>query len=218
MNLGKALRFSAILPPRFRVLRVLGNRRNEETLLLAIAREVLELLGPRCREDSIAGTGPIVQVLRGDESAEVVAIPGEIREMLLNLCVNACDSMSDAGELVAEVSIDEPEGVAILRIIDSGSGIPEHAKARLFEPFFTTKGKDGTGLGLAIVRRIVLKLGGAIEVESADSGGTCFCVRLPLAPSRRLGGGGGDVPQPRQQARLLAAKKGAQGTPDSRRS
>jgi len=68
--------------------------------------------------------------------------------------------------------------VAVIRISDTGPGIPDEIKDKIFEPFFTTKEK-GSGLGLSIVARIIEQHGGTIEAESGDGKGACFVIKLP---------------------------------------
>jgi two-component system NtrC family sensor kinase len=68
----------------------------------------------------------------------------------------------------------------VVRISDTGHGIPQDVKQRIFEPFFSTKKDKGTGLGLSISYRIVQDHGGRIEVESEEGKGTTFIIRLPI--------------------------------------
>jgi two-component system NtrC family sensor kinase len=104
----------------------------------------------------------------------------ELRQVFLNLMKNALDAMKDRGGTLTLVTRPEPDGVRI-EITDTGQGIPAAAMEHIFEPFFTTKpASDGTGLGLPISRWIVEKLGGRIEVESREGGGTSFHVTLPV--------------------------------------
>jgi CheY-like chemotaxis protein len=123
----------------------------------------------------------------------VHADPGQITQVLMNLCLNACDAMTDGGDLtleLANVTLDHEQVRATLdarpgefvRLIvrDTGHGIPEDILPRVFDPFFTTKetGK-GTGLGLAMVFGIIKQHQGWIECESQLGEGTTFTVYLP---------------------------------------
>jgi signal transduction histidine kinase len=87
-----------------------------------------------------------------------------------------------------------------IAVHDTGRGISNAIISRIFEPFFTTKGKDGTGLGLAVVQSIVVRLGGAVSVESQEGKGSCFTVRLPLA--RRGGDGKYQAPSQEREGAL----------------
>jgi PAS domain S-box-containing protein len=123
--------------------------------------------------------------------------PGQIEQVVLNLCINARDAMPAGGELViATDAVHLDAGFAALRpgsftgpaallsVRDTGTGIDEATRARLFEPFFTTKEEGrGTGLGLSVVYGIVKQHGGYIDVESEPGRGTRFAIWLPAAPS-----------------------------------
>jgi signal transduction histidine kinase len=127
--------------------------------------------------------------------AEVVKDYGEVPmvdanesrlgQVLLNLLVNAAQAIpeghADRNEIRVTTRTAE-DGSAIVEVADTGSGIPKADLERIFDPFFTTKPVGvGTGIGLAICRRIVIELGGQIEVESAVGKGTVFRLILPRA-------------------------------------
>jgi signal transduction histidine kinase len=113
---------------------------------------------------------------------------GELIDVVLNLVVNAVQAREEGrpNRVVVELGQDGPH--AVLRISDTGKGIPASHLKRLFEPFFTTKGPgEGTGLGLNLARKIVLAHGGSIDVSSEVGVGTTFTVRLPAVdPEARL--------------------------------
>lgn len=103
--------------------------------------------------------------------------PAQIQQVLLNLLLNAIQALDGAGEVRVELA-SEP-GFAVVRVRDTGRGIPPQAIENIFRPFFTTKG-GGTGLGLSLAKRIVEGHGGMIEVASTPGQGTEFTIRLPL--------------------------------------
>lgn len=123
------------------------------------------------------------------ELAEQAGLPpvrasrDEIKQILLNLVKNAVESLGDTGQIAVTtsgpVSRDE-RAFAVLRVGDSGPGLPEAVRAALFTPVKSGKGDGHAGLGLAIVGELVDRLGGLIEVGSGDSG-TVFELFLPLA-------------------------------------
>jgi len=105
----------------------------------------------------------------------------QLRQVFLNLILNAIDASSKGGNIqVLVVPADEPGYVAV-KVIDAGSGIPEHILPSIFDPFFTTKARGkGTGLGLSVSQGIVGKHGGRILVSSQQGHGTTFTVVLPV--------------------------------------
>ena|GEM_PF-2391858 len=99
----------------------------------------------------------------------VVADESMLREALINLIKNACETVDDGGSVAIRTSV-EAEGVAVA-VSDDGAGIDPEIKEKLFEPYATTK-PNGTGLGLAIVKKIVISSGGRITFETGSKGTT----------------------------------------------
>jgi signal transduction histidine kinase len=103
----------------------------------------------------------------------------QLQQVVLNLLTNAVDAMPLGGSL--RVSTDHVEGMACLRVADSGPGIPAEDRDRIFEPFYTTKDRSGgTGLGLAVCRQIVGTHRGTVSVTETPGGGATFEVCLPI--------------------------------------
>ncbi len=103
----------------------------------------------------------------------------QLSQVFLNLLVNASQAIPDAGTITISTGL-RGEWV-VVKISDTGCGIPDDVKEKMFQPFFTTKGaEEGTGLGLSITRDIVKKHGGDILVESQVGKGTTFTVQLPI--------------------------------------
>ena len=105
--------------------------------------------------------------------------PRQIEQVFINLLVNAAQAIPEKGTVTVAVALAGRE--VLVRIGDSGTGIPPELKKRLFEPFFTTKpvGK-GTGLGLHVAYKIVRAHGGRIEADSTPGQGTVMTVRFPV--------------------------------------
>jgi two-component system CheB/CheR fusion protein len=118
--------------------------------------------------------------------------PGEIRQVLSTLLLNAMEAVPRGGTISVGVRKSlhwkhATNGVR-LAIADSGIGIPIDHIARIFEPFYTTKGEQGTGLGLWVANGIISRLGGSIQVRSnvrPGKSGTCFSIFLPLRSPQR---------------------------------
>jgi len=102
-----------------------------------------------------------------------------IKQVLLNLFLNAIDAMPDGGTLTVSATKDESRTGLQIRITDTGEGISEEALGHIFDPYFTTR-PSGSGLGLAIVHNIIDAHDGKSEVKSQVSEGTTFTIHLPL--------------------------------------
>jgi PAS domain S-box-containing protein len=113
--------------------------------------------------------------------------PAQIEDAVLNLIINAIESVDGDGEVKIRVArhenerAEEPEDQAVVEVSDNGRGISEEDLSRIFNPFFTTR-PGGTGLGLPAVRRIARAHGGRIDVSSSPGRGSTFTIRLPLNP------------------------------------
>jgi two-component system, NtrC family, sensor histidine kinase PilS len=137
-----------------------------------ILDEVLVLLEHR------AGPGTL-KVVREFPPALAWSVDREqFRQVVWNLCLNALQAMADGGEL--RVSAVAAGGRLVVRVADTGEGIPPDDLGHIFEPFFSTKA-HGTGLGLALVHRIVQDHGGEIDVQSRPGVGSAFTVSLSAA-------------------------------------
>ena len=122
----------------------------------------------------------------------VLADPGQIEQVLINLAVNARDAMPRGGKLTIQTAstIDEtavgqaqlpPGRYVTVKVSDTGTGIPKDVLDRVFEPFFTTKPKgEGTGLGLATVYGIITQAGGHVRIYSEPGLGTVVTALLPV--------------------------------------
>jgi len=171
--------------------------------LLAFSRK--QVLEPRPVEPNalVGGVAPMLRrligehmelvIVAGRDVGHVMADPGQVEQVIMNLVVNARDAMPDGGMVKIETAgRDLPEAArhaqghvppgqyVTLSVQDAGSGMDTATLARIFEPFFTTKepGK-GTGLGLSTVHGIVHQSGGYIGVDSAPGRGTTFTIYLP---------------------------------------
>jgi two-component system NtrC family sensor kinase len=112
---------------------------------------------------------------------QIEADPNQIEQVFMNLLINASQAMENDGRLSIETGLDARSNQIIVRISDTGSGIPPENLDKVFDPFFTTKGHRGTGLGLSVSYGIIENHGGDIEVQSAPGEGTTFTITLPLS-------------------------------------
>jgi two-component system NtrC family sensor kinase len=109
----------------------------------------------------------------------VLADADQMRQVVLNIVLNAAEAMVQGGELRVSSAPDVEKKSVELQVADTGPGIPDEVRARIFEPFFTTK-KTGTGLGLAVAYGIIERHHGQIRIDTARGRGTTFTVSVPI--------------------------------------
>jgi two-component system, NtrC family, sensor kinase len=145
--------------------------------LTGLVQAVLDVAEPRQN----AKGKKIAFLPAGDVTAWVNA--DEIKSVVLNLVVNALDSMDEGGRLTIRLATED--GMAVLELEDTGCGMTPDVLENIFEPFFTrSRTGKGTGLGLTISHRIITQHGGEIEAASSGTGqGSTFTVRLPCEPA-----------------------------------
>ena len=165
-----------------------SSSRMEPVDLVALTEEVLVLLEREMMKYR-------VQVEREfSEVPKVLANPGQIQQVLLNLMVNARQAMPDGGRLILRIATTPTRQSVSLLVRDTGCGMTREVMERMFEANFSTKagpdetGKGGSGLGLAACREILETHRGRIRVESSLGKGTGITIRLPaLQPAAAAG-------------------------------
>jgi two-component system NtrC family sensor kinase len=135
--------------------------------------QVLLLTNKQCRKNRVE-----VSLETGPDLPWPRVAPDQIKQVFLNLILNAIEAMPEGGRLsVRMLRTEEPDGVSVA-FADTGRGVPPEALAELFDPFFTTK-QEGLGLGLYVSDNIIEGHGGHIDVESRVGEGATFTVWLP---------------------------------------
>jgi signal transduction histidine kinase len=142
----------------------------ESVDLAELVRQTVALIDARARK-----CGVTVEV-DGPESLPFMADGNLIKQVVLNVAMNALQAMPEGGTL--SIAVERVGAAAEIRVEDTGCGITPEDRERIFDPFFTTK-KEGTGLGLSVCYGIVQRHGGEIEVDSEIGVGTTLKVRLP---------------------------------------
>jgi signal transduction histidine kinase len=135
----------------------------------------------RLLKHRLESNGVQVELIREKPLTEIWADPDQLKEVLVNLLVNAIEVMVKGGMiriLEKEETMETGKQVAIITVSDNGPGIPESIQENIFQPFFSTK-EEGTGLGLSIASRIVEKHGGSLTLRSEEGEGTAFVITLP---------------------------------------
>jgi len=118
---------------------------------------------------------------------EILANMDEMKQVFLNLILNATQSMPKGGKLKVKTSRAGKEKITI-RIEDTGAGIRKEDLSEIFNPFFTTKAPgEGTGLGLSLVHSVIESYHGTIQVESKEGEGTSFIIELPIFQEKNQG-------------------------------
>jgi signal transduction histidine kinase len=138
------------------------------------ARKLQTLMG-----ELLQSSGARLLVTAPATPVRVACDPHALRQVLMNLVLNAQQAMGKGGTITLHIARDESSG--IIQVTDTGPGIPPEIKDRLFKPFQTTK-PEGTGIGLALVKRFADNFGGTVSVESEPGRGASFRLALPLAP------------------------------------
>jgi two-component system, NtrC family, sensor kinase len=152
-----------------------GSASREPTDLRPLLEDVLHVASAQLRSR--------VTVIReyDDDLPRVICAPQQLRQVFLNLVVNAAQAVDPGGHVLVATRPDGDH--VIVSVGDDGCGIEPHLIDRIFDPFFTTKPVgEGTGLGLGIAHQIVTSHGGEIQVESTPGSGSVFRVKLPTAP------------------------------------
>jgi len=113
----------------------------------------------------------------GDDELWIKGNTDHLRQVCLNIILNAGEAMADGGVLTVEMH--RLDNQAVITFLDTGPGIPDEVIPRIFEPFFTTRGSEGSGLGLSVCDGIMKSHKGSINYRNSDAGG-CFEIHLPL--------------------------------------
>lgn len=137
----------------------------------------LQLLKHRLRSYEVD-----VAVQRDTTLPDIEADPEQLKEVMVNLIVNACEAMRGKGEITILEAVSTERNSkqnVIIRISDSGPGIPVATQGKIFDHFFTTK-EEGTGLGLCIAKRIIAEHKGELSMYSEEGTGTFFTITIPI--------------------------------------
>jgi signal transduction histidine kinase len=187
---------SALSPSvRSQIASRLGIIHGELHRLESIVERFLKLAGPSALElepvDASKIVNHVCELLRPEASTRKVEILAELEpdlplvkadsvrltQALLNIIINGIQAVSGPGQV--KVSVTKSGDNLLLRVQDTGPGIPASEFSEIFDPYFTTKA-EGNGLGLWIAQQIAVAHGGDLHAENAPSGGAVFTLKLPL--------------------------------------
>jgi len=143
----------------------------------SVVDSAIQLLEHRLKSYDVS-----IRVVREYPLSDIQADPEQLKEVIVNLIVNACEAMQKGGSIIIreeETQKNPLNPAAVIHISDNGPGISEAIREKVMQPFFTTK-EEGTGLGLSIACRIVEEHQGGLDFVSAPGEGTTFTITLPL--------------------------------------
>ncbi len=171
-----------------------GTYRLERVSLNDLVRDMTDMLQHVMPEELSLDFSP------EEDLPDILADPGQIRQVVMNLCVNARDVLGERGEIRVSTKLLEkgfspanlpPENSerpwVVLSVQDNGPGMSREVREKIFEPFYSTKERGkGNGLGLSIVYAVAMRHKGYVDVESEPGGGSVFHVFLPLGEEAEL--------------------------------
>ena len=143
----------------------------------AVVDSTVQLLAHRLKSYKVAITTNRYKML-----PEIQIDPDQLKEVFVNLVINACEAMENGGDIVIaeeEVTSENGKRFVVIKVTDDGPGVPKALHDKILEPFFTTK-EEGTGLGLSIVKRIIEEHNGRLDLISEEGAGTTFIITLAI--------------------------------------
>ncbi len=144
-----------------------------------LAQDVLELTRPLWQAQAQVRGIQIQTVLEPGQIPAVAGVPAALREVFMNLLLNAVDALPRDGQITVKTWATDQR--VHCSVADTGVGMSEEVKQRALEPFFTTKGPRSTGLGLSVTYGIIKRHGGELSIESIPGHGTTVTISLPFA-------------------------------------
>lgn len=156
----------------YRQLTKLPDPQIEEMDAVALMDRVVVLMTPLMQENEI-----VIEKKYGTRAVKMQGDSELLEQALINLFKNAAEAMSDSKERLIKAEIESLDGKVIMRVTDSGPGIPDEMIDQIFIPFYTSK-EAGSGIGLSLSRQIVQLHGGTLTAYSPASGGAEFAIRI----------------------------------------
>jgi signal transduction histidine kinase len=144
-----------------------------EVNIVELLTSTIDLITPKFQD-----MGIVIRIEFGEKDLNIYGSPNKLKQVFLNLLLNARDVMPDGGKLT--VTVGRNRDIVEIEFADTGSGISQDDLPKIFEPFFTSKKDSGTGLGLAVCHGIIGSHNGTIAAVNNPDGGATFIIRLPL--------------------------------------
>jgi signal transduction histidine kinase/CheY-like chemotaxis protein len=180
-TIERAVEDAALTVARVRELgRARGQSSSETSQVSEIIEEVIDMAKTTVEGKSSLDGVPIrLEVHLAEHLPKVTGSPSELRQVFLNLLLNAYEAIHRGGAIAIRGSLRED--LVVVTVSDDGPGIPAEQLGKIFDPFFTTKGPGGTGLGLSIAKNIMESFGGKITASNSSLGGAIFTLEFPVA-------------------------------------
>ena len=197
--IDKAAKDGATMVQRIQIF-ARGTATSEFTLtdLNQIVKEALEATQPIWKDQAWREGRPVEVVMELGTISPVHGRSSELREVLVNMILNAVGAMPNGGKLT--LCTRQGEGSVCVEVSDTGTGMTDGVRRRIFDPFFTTKGAKGTGLGLSVSYMLIKSHNGDIEVRSKPGSGTIFSIKLPSEPGSTEPAASGPLARPCEPA------------------
>jgi len=152
--------------------------KKEQTNLADLVRHTIRVVDAEARKNAVD-----MDIQAGEDLPRVDIDPDKIKQVLLNLFLNALSAMPDGGRLSVQLGIQKE--FMEVTISDTGTGIKEEDLPRIYDPYFTSK-PAGTGLGLAVVQKIMDAHGGMVQIDSKAGSGTKITLRFSLSAKEKV--------------------------------
>ncbi len=166
-----------------------------------VIREVVELIRPQWQDEAQRRGCPIEITLELGAVPRAAGEAGPLREVLINLMLNAIEALREGGVITIRTWTAEER--IHCAVTDSGVGMSEDTRRWALEPFFTTKGPKSTGLGLSVAYGTIQRYGGTLKIDSAESQGTTVTVSLPVGLEKKPPQPGADLEPAPKGLRVL---------------
>lgn len=143
-----------------------------------VLEDAIEMTRSQWEDEAHRTKNEIQVVFDLQEVPRILGDVSELRELFINLILNAVDAITGKGTITLSTSLKSND--VLVTIADTGHGMPEEVQRKLFDPFFSTKGPQGTGLGMSIAYGAIRRHGGDIAVSTAEGSGTTFRITFPV--------------------------------------
>jgi CheY-like chemotaxis protein len=157
---------------------------NRAIAIDALVQSAIELTQPRWQVQARGADKQIEVHTKLQAGTTIAGTEAKLRELFTNLIFNATDAITGKGTITITTCREGEE--VLIKVADTGEGMPPDVLARCFEPFYTTKDEKGSGLGMAIVYGVVQRHSGHIEVDSVAGSGTVIGIRLPITHGEQV--------------------------------